>query len=649
MAYIGLKNEELQEINENEVDYYLDSPNKFFSTHANLVPLQNSVQGPRVFFGAKFNNQALPVKDSEAPWVQTLIDGDPDGKSFDDYLGEHAGARLSPASGIVTKIGKDSIIITDKDKEKHIVELYNNFPFNRKTAIHNTPVVQPNQEVAAGQVLAKSNYTTDKGTLAMGLNAHVGVVPYKGFSFDDSVVISESFARKLSSDHMDVYGMAYKKGVKGGKGHHISIFQQQRGKSYYTNDQLDKLDDDGVVKKGTILDLGDPIILATKPKSISSTSAMLGKLSNYMKSSRNDASEEWDAESPGMVTDVAKTKYGVKVMVQSIKPVVVGDKLTFRSGQKNVVSKIVDDDHMLRTADGKSFDVLLNPLSIPSRINNSMIYEILLGKAAKARGTPYRLPAFNGNGENWYDLVENELVENGLSDTEVAYDPQMNIKLENPITTGYAYMLKLHHTATSKASARAQGAYDINEQPLKGGGEQAQSKRLSNLQDHALLSSGAYANLKDMSVLRGARNDEYWQRLREGYDPKTPDTPFVWNKFLSLLTGAGYQARKIGNSGNLRLGPMTDTSLEEMDPTELKNGELVELSTLEPVPGGLFDNALVATNRYGKIKLPFPIPNPAFEEPIRRILGLTEKQFRAIMSGEEELPEHLQQRLAGLK
>ena len=649
MAYIGLKNEILQELKENEIDYELDSPNKFFSTHANLVPLQNSVQGPRVFYGAKFNNQALPVLDSEAPWVQTLIDGDPEGKSFDDYLGDIAGAKKSQTAGTITKIGKDDIEITDAEGNKHSVELYNNFPFNRKTAIHNVPVVSRGDVVKAGQILAKSNYTNDKGTLAMGLNAHVGLVPYKGYSFDDSVVISETFAKRLSSDHMDVFNAAYKRGVKGGKAHHVSIFSAQKGKNYYTNDQLDKLDDTGVAKPGTVLNPGDPIILATKPKAISSSSAMLGKLSGYMKNSRNDASEVWDAAVPGIVTDVAKTKYGAKVMVKSIKPVAVGDKLTFRSGQKNVVSKIVDDDHMLRTAKGRPFDVLLNPLSIPSRINNSMVYEVLLGKIAEATKKPYKLPAFNSADSKWFDYIADELKKNGLTDTETVFDPELNMKLENPITAGNAYILKLHHTATSKASARAQGAYDVNEQPLKGGSEEAQSKRISNLQDHALLSAGAYDTLKDMTILRGARNDEYWQRLREGYDPKTPDTPFVWNKFLSLLTGAGYQARKIGNTGKLRLGPMTDKTLNEMDPHDLENGELVELSTLEPIKGGLFDNSLVSSNKYGRIKLPFPIPNPAFEEPIRRILGLTEKQFRAIMEGEEELPEHLQKRLQGLK
>ena len=93
---------------------------------------------------------------------------------------------------------------------------------------------------------------------------------------------------------------------------------------------------------------------------------------------------------------------------------------------------------------------------------------------------------------------------------------------------------------------------------------------------------------------------------------------------------------------------MTDASLAENKPFEVKNGELVDLRTLNPVEGGLFDNRMLFTNKFGKITLPFPVPNPAFEEAIRRILDLKEADFRDIMSGKMELPEHLRERL-GLK
>ena len=129
-----------------------------------------------------------------------------------------------------------------------------------------------------------------------------------------------------------------------------------------------------------------------------------------------------------------------------------------------------------------------------------------------------------------------------------------------------------------------------------------------------------------------------------------PDTPMVFNKFKTLLQGAGYHARQINKKGGLRLGPMTEKVLDELGPVEVNNPGIVDMRQLGkgsvvPVKGGLFDDALSNTNKYGYVKLPFEVPNPAFEEPVRKILGLTEKQFRAIMSGEEELPPELVKRM----
>jgi DNA-directed RNA polymerase beta' subunit len=305
---------------------------------------------------------------------------------------------------------------------------------------------------------------------------------------------------------------------------------------------------------------------------------------------------------------------------------------------------------MPRTVDGKPLEMLLNPLGIPSRVNNSMVYELLLGKAAKAAGKPYKVNSFTKKGEKWFDKVKAELDKYGISDVEEVFDPQTDKKLESAATVGDAHVLKLHHTATKGFSARNQGAYDINEQPLKGGSEEAQSKRLSGLETHGLISSGAYGVLKDMSLVRGAKNDDYWQQLRSGYDPKMPDTPLVFNKFKTLLQGSGYHARQINKKGGLRLGPMTEKVLDELQPVEIANPGILDMRKLGkgsvvPVPGGLFDDSLATTNKYGYIKLPFEVPNPAFEEPVRKILGLTEKQFRAIMAGKEELPPELVKRM----
>lgn len=631
----AVRDSQMQEVPDSEVDFELPSANSFFGSHINLIPIQSAVQGPRLFYGARFYNQAMPLEKPEAAFVQNQIDGDPQGRSFDDYYGEFAGGIRADRPGKIDKAGRDAIDVSYDDGTKSRFSLYSNFPFNRKTVIHQAPTLQAGQRFTPGQLLARSNYTDDKGVLALGLNARVGLVPYKGHSIDDSIVISEGFAKRLRSEHSDVLQQEFDNSVRGGRGHYASLFPRR-----FKVDQLDRLDDDGVVKEGMEVQPGDPLILATKPRVLSSSAAELGRLSKAMRETRSDASTVWDADEPGIVTDVVKTRSGAKVVVRSYRPSKVGDKIVFRTGQKGIISKILPDDRTPRTSDGRPLDVLLNPLSIPSRVNSSLIYELLLGKVAEKTGKRYKLPGFTPPGGKWFDLVDNELKSAGLPEVETVWDPEQGSNLERPVTVGNGYILKLHHVGESKISARGQGNYDINLQPTRGSGDSARSKRLSGLENHGLLSAGAYATLREAATLRGQRNDDYWRQLREGYKPRAPGEPFVWSKFQALLNGSGLLARKLPG-GVLRLGPMTDRDLDERQPVDIGNGDMVDLSTLEPVKGGLFDSSLVGANKWGRITLPHALPNPAMEPTIRKMLGLTEKELRAILAGEMELPEHL--------
>jgi DNA-directed RNA polymerase subunit beta len=629
----AVRDGKIQEVPTEEVDYHMSSPNNMFGSHIGLIPLQSAVQGPRLFYGARFYNQAMPVKNNEVPWVQNKPDDSE--QSFDEIMGDHAGNLRAPSDGVISKVTADHIHVKGATGEEHKVPLYNHFSFNRKTQIHSKPVVQPGTAVKVGDLLAGSNYTDTKGALALGQNARVALVPYKGFSMDDAVVLSEAFAKRLTSEHLYNFEQEYDKDLKGGRNHYVSLFPQR-----FTTAQLKGLDDDGVVQKGTVLKHGDPMILATKPRSISSASAQLGKLSKTLRDARADSAQKWDHDEDGVVTDVVKKESGAQIYVQTYQPTKVGDKIVLRSGQKGVISRILPTDHVPRTSDGRPVDVLLNSLGIPSRVNSSLIYELLLGKVAEKNGKPYKLNSFNKPGEKWFDMVKQELDKAGMKDTEELFDPVMNKKLDRPVTVGSGYVLKLHHTAESKSSARGVGAYDANQQPAKGSGEQAQSKRLSGLETGSLLSSGAYANLREGSTLRGQRNDEYWRTLRSGYRPRPPGSPFVFDKFHALLAGAGIRVKQ-HDKGVQRLGPFTDKDLDDKKPHEVQNGELVDLNTLEPTKGGLFDPTMVAGNKWGRVRLPIPVPNPAFEGHLMKLLGLTERELRAVMSGDMELPEHL--------
>lgn len=262
-------------------------------------------------------------------------------------MGERMGARLwrSDKGGTVKSIDKDKITVTDDAGEDHDVDLYNDFEFNRKTQITNRPVVNVGDKVQPGQLLAASNYTDDNGTLSMGKNARVALIPYKGWSMDDAVVVSESFANRMTSQHSYESSIQKDTDTVFGKNHYASVFPTK-----FTTKQLENIGDDGIVKPGTVLQKGDPILLATRPKQINSNAEHLGKLGKLFRSIRSDAAEVWEHEYPGYVTDSINGKKNAKAFITAEVPLTLGDKLvTSRPGQKSIVSKIVPDEQMVRS------------------------------------------------------------------------------------------------------------------------------------------------------------------------------------------------------------------------------------------------------------------------------------------------------------
>jgi DNA-directed RNA polymerase subunit beta len=631
----AIKDHDLNYVDPTDVDYEMLSSDHLTSPHIGAMPMRNAVQPTRLFYGSRFFNQALPLANPQAPWVQAAMEGDEQGRSFDDYLGGKAGALRAKNGLTVHSVGDDHIEGVDDDGAKVRLPLYKSFAYNRKSSITQTPIVKAGDVVPKDGLLARSSYTDGAGTLAMGVNARVGIVPYKGYSMDDAIVISQAMANRLRSLHTDTHEVDFKsQGLKGGLDHFRSIFPDM-----FHKDQLSQMDEDGVVRVGSTVNKDDPLVLASRPRNFNSSQAALGNLHKVARTLRANASETWDSKHAGKVVDVAKNRDGsVKVVVESERPTEDGDKLVFRTGNKGVTSRIIPDAHMPRTADGRPLEVLLNPMGIPSRANSQLPLEIMLGKVAEKTGQPIKLPGFNKNNDSWLQFVRQKLAENGLTDKEEVFDPLDNRKLERPITVGSAYLLKLHHTGSSKTSSRGQNSYDADGQPAKGGGAGGQSKRLSGLEVGGMISSGAYANLRESSTLRGQKNDDFWRALRAGQTPKVPGRPFVFDKFRALLNGAGLHARDM-EGGKLRLGLMTDKVLDRYNPMPVRSGDIIDFKTLAPRPGGLFDSTLTTGNRWGYIPLPEPMPNPAGVEALRTLMGWTHKDLHAVLAGEKDLTQ----------
>lgn len=507
------------------------------------------------------------------------------------------------------------------------------------TYIHNTPTVEPGQKISPGQLLAKSNYTDDKGEVAIGANLKVAYVPFGGLNYEDAFVISESAAKKLSSVHMYQYGKEFDENSLKGKKVYMSIFPMK-----YNRSILENFDEDGVVKPGTRIAPNTPLILSVTARPFSSKTLYSGKKGSYL-----DTSEVWDYDTEGIVTDVYKDKNKVTVTVQTISSARVGDKLAGRYGNKGVIAYIFPDEYMPKDSNGETFDILANPTGISGRGNPSAILETALGKIAKKTGKPFVIDDFNRI--NNAEFVMNELKKHGLSDTEQIVDPQTGKNIDN-VMTGYSYYMKLHHMAEGKGVGRGLGSYTSEEMPAKGG--EHGSKRTALMNIHALLAHGATEVIRDAKLIRGQKNAEFWSMYMSGVNPPTPKIPLVYSKFMDQLRASGINVVRQGSK--IHLYAMTQKDIDQLvGNRELQNGETIDVNKdMKPISGGLFDISLTGGhngNRWSYIKLPEKFPNPVVEEPLRRLLGLTKREFDSILIGKSKIndktgPEALYEAIA---
>lgn len=615
-----------------EVDFMVPGFGNTVSMGINMTPMPTAVQATRMFYSSKFWEQYLPQKEGEVPLVDSLMD---DGKTtYSEFYGRKIGCLTAPFAGTVTKVIDDEITIRGKDGQTHTASLVKGLPFNRMTGIDFTAQVKKGDEVQEGSILANSNFTDAKtGAMNMGRNLKVAVLPAPegASSYEDAIVISEDAAKKLATSRLYNFETEQKDGVKIARSKYLAAFPKA-----YTKEQADTIDDNGVVKVGTVLHRDDPMILAIGPKMLSGEDAQLGRLSGVLRNAITDKSTKWEHDWPGVVTDVVYGPNGAKVLVNSQPPVKVGDKLAPEHSLKGVVGAILPMDKMPRDAvTNEPYDMLMNPMGFLSRVAPAQIMLMNLGKVAKKTGQQIKLPQ-TPPPEGWLAWTEKQLADNGIKATADVFDPQTGKTIKD-VGDGYAYIKAMHHLAEKKFSARGvDSAYTMDEQPAKGGPDG--SKRISGFDVTALLSHGATDVIKDSMITRGQMNDEFWRRYRLGLPVEEPGVPFIYQKFLNTLRAGGVNVVEKGDVTSMM--PQTDKDIDELAQGRVIDSSQMVDSDMVPVNGGLFDlgrTGGMGGDRWSMITLPEAVPNPMMEEPVRRVLGLTAKKMEAILSGREEL------------
>lgn len=268
---------------------------------------------------SKYPLQALPLKHRQAPGVQRLLTL-PDGTqtTTERYIGKYLGAKFAPVNGTILSVEPDSIVMKGTDGKKYEIDLYNNFPANQKGYITNHPVVQPGQKVKANDILAPSNYTDENGVAALGTNLRVAFRNGRNAgTFEDAIRISDEAAELLGSEQMYKTRGDVTPDIEYGKQKYLSLFRSNE----FTREQLDQLGDDGVVKVGTVLKKGDPIMMGVQHKDQSTRGIARNAATPYL--------SVWEHDYPGTVMDVARGRKHLTVYTQAYTPMQVGDKMCY--------------------------------------------------------------------------------------------------------------------------------------------------------------------------------------------------------------------------------------------------------------------------------------------------------------------------------
>jgi DNA-directed RNA polymerase subunit beta len=191
----------------------------------------------------------------------------------------------------------------------------------------------------------------------------------------------------------------------------------------------------------------------------------------------------------------------VKIYVASKRQISVGDKMAGRHGNKGVISKVLPVEDMPFLDDGTPLDIILNPLGVPSRMNVGQILETHLGWAASKLGFRAVCPVFDGAPE---PEIRECLEAAGLPvDGKVdLHDGRTGELLEQKVTVGQIYMLKLHHLVDDKVHARATGPYSlITQQPL-GGKARFGGQRFGEMEVWALEAYGCAYVLQELLTVK---------------------------------------------------------------------------------------------------------------------------------------------------
>ncbi|MDR0473654.1 MAG: DNA-directed RNA polymerase subunit beta [Treponema sp.] len=533
-----------------DIQYMDVSPKQIISVSASLIPFLEHDDANRALMGSNMQRQAVPLVFPEAPRVGTGMEAK---CAYDS--GVLCKARRS---GSVLRVTSQEIIIKPDNNEEPIPETtpdgfdtYKLIKFqrtNQDTCYNQRPVVKLGEKIVAGQVIADGP-ATKYGELALGRNVLVGFLPWNGYNYEDSILISERVVKDdmFTSIHIKEFP--------------TEVRETKLGPEKLTRDipntsekSLDNLDSEGIIRVGAKVRSQDILVGKVTPKSETETTPefkLLNSIFGEKAKEVRDSSLRVPHGVEGTVIDIQRLKRTegddlnpgvdevVKVLIATKRKLREGDKMAGRHGNKGVVARILPEEDMPYMEDGTPLDLCLTPLGVPSRMNIGQLLETELGWAASTLDEWFSTPVFQSPST---EQIEGKLKEAGLPVTSktVLKDGKTGEPFVNPIFCGVIYFLKLHHLVDDKMHARSTGPYSlVTQQPL-GGKAQFGGQRLGEMEVWALEAYGAANTLQELLTIKSddmTGRSKIYEAIVKGEPSTNAGIPESFNVLVQELRG----------------------------------------------------------------------------------------------------------------
>jgi DNA-directed RNA polymerase subunit beta len=545
-------------IDRDKIDYIDVSAEQCISLATACIPFLRNDDANRALMGSNMQRQSVPLVKPEVPWVLS---------GMEERVARDSGQEvIAESDGEVTEVDANHVTIrtqkyqipksksqTNPKSQISKYKTYNLKTFirtNQYTCFHQRPTVKVGQIVKKGEVIADGG-AIDRGYLALGRNVLVAFMPWRGANFEDAIIISEKLVKEdyYTSIHIEKFSCDVRETKLGPEVTTADI-------PNVGEDKLKDLDEEGIVRIGAEVGPNDILVGKISPKGEADLTAeerLLRAIFGEKAREVKDTSLLMEHGKRGRVVGVKvfarelghKLEPGIikriQVEVAQLRRITAGDKLAGRHGNKGVVAKVLPEEDLPFTAEGTPVDIIINPLSVASRMNIGQILETHLGWAAQKLSYIAVSPALSGATEA--DIKE-ELKKAGLPEDgkTTLYDGRTGLPFPERITIGQIYMMKLIHMVEDKIHMRSIGPYSlITQQPL-GGKAQFGGQRFGEMEVWALEGYGAAHTLQEMLTIKSddvpGRAATY-EAILKGEEIRNPRVPASFDLLVLELKSLG--------------------------------------------------------------------------------------------------------------